>query len=123
MLNELLGGLTKDQKRQLDGLGIPSSRRSEWKTGARKPTAAQILVLAMVTEKDPQPLLLWLAQQEATPAQLDLFRRIKEAGTSAFLTVILGVTLFGQSESFAQCSSTSNNQGANSDRVHIVDKS
>lgn len=107
MLDHLLEGLTRDQKQQLSDLGITPARRCDWLKGRRHPTAAQILVLAMVTETDPQPLLLWLAQQEATPAQLDLFRRLKEAGTSAFLTLILGVVFFGPDASFAAYSSAS----------------
>lgn len=97
MLTNLLNALTREQKHELDELGIPSSRRSEWKRGGtRRPTAAQCMVLAMVTNTDPEPLLRWLAEQEATPAQLDLFRAHAAkrtlkmaAGAAAILTATI----------------------------------
>lgn len=96
MLADLLNNLTSEQKQELAELGIPSSRRSEWKNGHRKPTAAQLMVLAMITKTDPQPLLAWLAEQEATPAQLDFFRAHAAnralkmaAGATALLTATI----------------------------------
>lgn len=120
MIDRLLEGLTAAQKKELDGLGISRMRRSDWKHGRRTPTAAQLMVLAMVTNTDPQPLLRWLAEQEATPAQLDLFRRVKESGTWAFLTLVLTVAATAHDSSFAQCSSGQTQNNQRSDGIHIV---
>lgn len=101
MLTSLLEGLTREQKRELEELGISRSRRSEWKSGTRKPTAAQLMVLATITKTDPLPLLFWLAEEEANPAQRDLFRRVKERGSWAALTLVLTVLAFAPDSSFA----------------------
>ncbi|MDL5034657.1 helix-turn-helix transcriptional regulator [Pelomonas sp. APW6] len=105
MLTQLLAGLTRDQKHALADLGIPHSRISEWKSGKRKPTLAQILVLAMVANTDPKPLVTWLAEQEANPAQLDMFRKVQERGSWALLTAVFAVALATPDPAFAQCSS------------------
>jgi hypothetical protein len=100
MLNSLLEGLTSEQKRQLEDLKIPHSRRSDWKHGRRLPTAAQCMVLAMVTDSDPLPLLAWLAEQEASPAQRAMFSAVK-AGRSLKAAVALAVSLSaGASQAF-----------------------
>lgn len=95
MLAEILEGLTNEQKHALDELDIPKSRRSEWKSGRRRPTAAQAKTLAIVAGIDPVPLLQWLAEQEATPAQRGLFRLVMERAGSAILTVMFAVILSG----------------------------
>ncbi len=106
MLIDLLEGLTPDQKRELEELGITRQRRHDWKVGPRKPTAAQCLVLAMVTNSDPKPLLQWLAEQEASEAQLAYFRKVKETGSWAFLSAVFAVILATPDPVFAQCSSS-----------------
>lgn len=121
MLTATLEGLTRDQKRQLDALGIPSSRRAEWKSGARKPTLAQIMVLAMVTNSDPKPLIAWLAEQEATPAQRELFRLHKAGPAGAFLTAVLTVLIATPDPAFAQCSSDQTRFAPRSDAIYIVE--
>jgi hypothetical protein len=88
-LIQVLEQLTTDQKHELDALGIPASRRSDWKKGKRLPSAAQIQTLAIVADADPIPLLLWLAREEATPKQLDLFLRALATATAGILVVIL----------------------------------
>lgn len=124
VLDKLLGDLTTNQKHELDQLGIPSSRRSEWKAGKRRPTAAQLVVLAHVMKLDPVPLLFWLAEEEANPAQRDVFRRVKEGGSWARLmsvaTLILGVGLASPDPAFAQCSSGKARFEPSMDVLHIV---
>lgn len=50
------------------------------------------MVLAMVTNSDPQPLLAWLAEQEASPAQRAMFSALKE-GRSLKAAIALAVSL------------------------------
>jgi len=88
-LDALLKSLTSEQKRELAELGISAARRSDWLHGNRKPTAAQLRTLAIVVDEDPIPMLLWLAQEEATPAQLDLFQRALATATAGIFAVIL----------------------------------
>lgn len=121
MLTPLLAGLTKEQKHALADLGIPHSRISEWKSGKRKPTLAQILVLAMVTNADPKPLVTWLAEQEANPAQLDMFRQVQKRGSWALLTALFAVGLLAPDSSFAQCSSSQTRFDPQGVAMHIVD--
>lgn len=101
MFLPLLEGLTPEQKAELETLGITRAKRSDWKHGRRKPTAAQLMVLATITKTDPLPLLFWLAEEEANPAQRDLFRRVKERGSWAALTLVLTVLAFAPDSSFA----------------------
>lgn len=101
MFLPLLEGLTPEQKAELETLGITRAKRSDWKHGRRKPTAAQLMVLATITKTDPLPLLFWLAEEEANPAQRDLFRRVKERGSWAALTLVLTVLAFAPDASFA----------------------
>lgn len=95
MLIEILDRLTPEQKHALDNLDIPPARRSDWKVGRRRPTAAQAKTLALVAGIDPVPLLQWLAEQEATPAQRGLFRLFMERAGAATLTVMFAVILSG----------------------------
>jgi len=106
MLIDLLEGLTPEQKAELERLGISRSRRSDWLHARRQPTLAQILVLCMVTQTDPKPLVEWLAEQEANPAQLDYFRQVKERGLGVLLTAVFAVALATPDPVFAQCSSS-----------------
>jgi transcriptional regulator with XRE-family HTH domain len=121
MLIPLLAGLTKENKAELAELGIPHSRLSEWKSGKRRPTAAQLMVLATITKTDPLPLLYWLAEEEANPAQRDLFQRVKERGSWVALTVILTVLLATPDPAFAQCSSSKTQSSLQLAGRYIVD--
>lgn len=124
MLAELLNNLTKEQIAELDRLGIPSSRRSEWKRGPRKPTAAQCMVLAMVTNTDVKLLIEELAEREATPEQLDFFRRVQTHGTWRHVMGMAAAILSGAvampDPSFAQCSSGQTHLASQAHTMHLV---
>lgn len=126
-LQTILGSLTADQKRELEELGITQQRRSDWKHERRTPTNAQLVVLAHVAKVDPVPLLFWLAEEEANPAQRDLFRRVKESGSWARLMGIAAAILSGVSATpdpaFAQCSSDQTRFEPQVTIVHIVNHS
>lgn len=121
MISTLLAGLTKSQKDELELLGISASRRSDWKAGRRMPTAAQMMVLATITKTDPIPLLFWLADQEANPAQRDLFRQAKARGFWSALTVILSVALLTPKQAESSVSIAHNAEPSRPDSLHIVD--
>ncbi|MDT8997766.1 helix-turn-helix transcriptional regulator [Paucibacter sp. APW11] len=122
MLTLLLAGLTKEQRHALEALGIPHSRISEWKHGKRRPTLAQILALSMVLEIDPKPLVEWLAEQEANPAQLDYFRQVKTAGLGRLLTVVLSVGFVGAGSLVTPMNAKANSFGAHPNGLHIVEQ-
>lgn len=109
MIGPILDSLTKTQKDELEQLGISRSRRCDWQAGRRTPTAAQLMVLAHVAKVDPLPLLFWLGEEEASPAQRDLFRRVKESGSWARVMGVAAAILSGVAATpdpaFAQCSS------------------
>jgi hypothetical protein len=88
-LTDLLTRLTTEQKHELDALGIPKARRSDWKNGRRLPTVAQLKTVCLILDENPTPWLHWLAQQEATPQQLDLFLKALAKSTAAVALVIL----------------------------------
>ena len=88
-LQSLLTRLTNEQKHELEAFGIPKARRSDWKSGRRLPTVAQLKTVCLVLDENPTPWLPWLAQQEATPEQLDLFLRALAKSTAAIALVIL----------------------------------
>lgn len=120
MIPQLIDRLTTEQKRDLAQLDISPQRLSDWKHGRRRPTAAQAQTLALVAGTDPLQLLQWLAEQEATPAQRGLFRRVYQAAGAnlalALTAVILSASIWPNS-SFA----TTTYKGLPSlNDVHIV---
>jgi hypothetical protein len=106
VLAQIIDALTSEQKHALYALDIPKARLSDWKVGRRLPTLPQAKTLAIVAAVDPEPLLQWLAEQEATPAQRGLFRRFMEAAAANALgaliapagAVILSACFVGKSE-------------------------
>jgi hypothetical protein len=88
-LQTRLGHLTDAEKRELNQLGITRQKRWDWINMDRHPTAAQLRTLAVILDLEPAPLLLWLAEKEATPAQLELFLRALVKGAAALSLVIL----------------------------------
>lgn len=88
-LTDLLTRLTNEQKHELEALGIPKARRSDWKSGRRLPTVAQLKTICLVLDENPTPWLHWLATKEATPQQLDLFLKALARTTAAVALVIL----------------------------------
>jgi len=88
-LQARLGHLTDDEKRELNALGITRQKRWDWINMDRHPTAAQLRTLAVILDLEPGPLLLWLAEREATPAQRDLFLKALAKSTAALAVVIL----------------------------------
>ena len=94
-LRDVLTRLTSEQKHELEQFGISAQRRSNWLNGHRNPTAAQIRTLAIVANIDPAPLLLWLAEQEATPAQLDLFLKALAKAAAGLTTLTVAAILSG----------------------------
>jgi len=88
-LAALVKRLTRAEKHELAELGISPARRSDWIHGRRLPTAAQMKTLCLILDENPSPWLHWLAQQEATPAQLELFLKALARATAAMAVVIL----------------------------------
>ncbi len=84
-----LASLTTEQKHELTALGITPQKRSDWVHTSRKPTVAQLKTLAIITGFDLAPMLEWLAKEQATPEQLDLFLRALAKTTAALALVIL----------------------------------
>ena len=101
----ILETLTKAQREELEELGVRQQRRSDWIHGRRRPTLAQIMVLCMVTNRDPKPLVEWLAEQEANEQQLAFFREVKTRRLGALLSAVVAVVLATPDPAFAQCSS------------------
>lgn len=120
MLIEILDRLTPEQKHALDNLDIPPARRSDWKVGRRRPTAAQAKTLALVAGIDPIPLLQWLAEQEATPAQRGLFRLFMERAGSPVLSVMFAVTLSAAMIGKSEAATSTYDTFAASNRIYIV---
>ena len=92
-LQSLLTRLTNEQKHELEALGIPKARRSDWKNGRRLPTAAQLKTVCLILDENPSPWLHWLAQQEATPEQLDLFLRALKTAAAGLTTLSVAAIL------------------------------
>ena len=122
MLDQLLQGLTEENKTELRELGITKARRSDWKTGRRLPTSAQLLTLAKVLKIDPAPLLLWHAEQEASATQRQFFRAIAN-GSTVRAAVALAVSLSATtSQAFALYPSGFQAHSLQLNTLHIVNK-
>lgn len=87
MFQELINGLTQEQKQELITRGIPQPRLSDWKRGKRLPTRTQVLILADVTKHDPLEIEAEIMLMETPPEQRDLFKRLMGVAASVFLVL------------------------------------
>ncbi len=83
MYAALINNLTTADRKALADRGVPNGRISEWRTGFRLPTRAQVLALADVTNVDPmeleKELVLIEAEKEAAtkPTMRALIDRLR----------------------------------------------
>lgn len=107
MLNDLLNGLTSEQRHALYENGLPHSRLSEIRHGKRLPTFKQCVTLSEITGYDLNQLLIEVALTEATPVQKKKFSHLMKGYAEHMLLICVATFCLVVSSALAYAGSRS----------------